>query len=169
MRATWIFSADLAVFFEWFAMISKALLLGFALALSVAASSCSPPENRAPEQVATIAIDPNRYADFLDKLDLAMRANGLSRYGAAPGLRLSELRGRDVLFVGYQLPNSKWPFVVVTDLIKAGQIEMRLDSKALTDELVREEAMSRLEGLLSEFGSTLRPWNPVFPLEKKAN
>lgn len=84
-----------------------------------------------------------------------MKASGLSRYGAAPGLK--ELRGRDVLYVEYRLQQSdKWAFITATDVIKVGTVELRVYSTVLVDEQGRKDAMTRLDGVLAQFGSTLK-------------
>ncbi|MFY0099906.1 hypothetical protein ABTQ08_20805, partial [Acinetobacter baumannii] len=87
-----------------------------------------------------IRLDPSRYGDLVDVLDSAMKDSGLSRYGEAGGLQ--ELRGRDVVYIGYRQQSDKWAFITATDIIEAGTVEMRVYSTVLTDEHLRENAMS---------------------------
>jgi hypothetical protein len=141
------------------------MVLGFALG-SLMMNACSQ-ESRLPTHLAHITLVPDRYGDLVSKLDSAMKATGLSRYGAAPGLK--ELRGRDVLYIEYRLQQSdKWAFMTATDIVKAGAIEMRVYSTVLSDEQRRKDAMSRLDAVLAEFGSTLKAQTPE-PAAKKVN
>jgi hypothetical protein len=127
--------------------------LGAALLLCAAMSGCTH-EAMLPTHLAQIRLDPSRYGDLMNRLDSAMKASGLSRYGAAPGLR--ELRGRDVLYVAYRMPSKKWAFITATDISKVGTVEMRVYSTVLTDGHLKEETMSRLDDVLAEFGSELK-------------
>jgi len=134
-------------------MSTGKFFLGAAVLLSAAMSGCSQ-ETKLPTHLAQIRLDPSRYGDLVDGLDSAMKASGLSRYGAAGGLK--ELRGRDVLYIGYRQQSDKWAFITPTDIIEAGTVEMRVYSTVLTDEHLREDAMSRLDHVLAKFGSKLK-------------
>lgn len=135
-------------------MSLRRMFLGGALLLSSAINACSQ-EARLPTHLAQIDLEPSRYGDLVSRLDSAMKASGLSRYGAAPGLK--ELRGRDVLYVEYRLQQSdKWAFITATDVIKVGTVELRVYSTVLVDEQGRKDAMTRLDGVLAQFGSTLK-------------
>lgn len=133
-------------------MSFRKVFLGAVVLLAMAINGCSE-ESKLPTHFAQIRVDPSRYGDLVDRLDSAMKLSGLSRYGAAPGLK--ELRGRDVLYIGYRTQTGKWAFITATDIIAVGTVEMRVYSTVLTDERVRKEAMSHLDGVLAEFGSKL--------------
>lgn len=108
-----------------------------------------------PTHFAQISLAPDRYGELVSKLDSAMKASGLSRFGAAPGL--NELQGREVLYIAYKFQLSdKWAFIAATDVVKAGTIEMHVYSMVLADEQGRKDAMSRLDAVLAEFGSALK-------------
>jgi hypothetical protein len=82
---------------------------------------------------------------------------------------LSELRGRDVLYVEYRLQRSdKWAFLTATDVVKAGTVELRVYVKVLSDTQDKKIAMSRLEAVLAEFGTTLTA-KPVGTVPEKSH
>lgn len=114
-------------------------------------NSCSQ-ETKIPTHFSEVKIKPNSYKYLIDRMDFEMRNFGLSRYGAAPGLR--ELRKRDVLYFEYRFRESdKWAFLTGTDIVEAGTIEIRVYSNVLTDR--KDQIIARLGVILSEFGSKL--------------
>lgn len=134
-------------------MSLRYLLRTLVLVVAMAMSACSH-ESMGPTHVAQINLEPSRYSELIARLDLEMKAFGLSKYGAAPGL--NELVGRPVLFYVYQMrPSDKRVFLELTDVLKAGTIGVRVYSTELADEQARRNAISRIDGVLSDFGSKL--------------
>ncbi|XVO23242.1 MAG: hypothetical protein HEQ15_12765 [Betaproteobacteria bacterium] len=72
---------------------TTAAVLGLAMTMNACSGEM---QTMTPTHVAQISLAPTRYGELVAKLDIEMKAVGLSRRGASPGLK--ELRGRDVLF-----------------------------------------------------------------------
>lgn len=126
------------------------------LGLAMTMNACSREmQNMTPTHLAQITLASSRYGELLAKLDIEMKAVGLSRYGAAPGL--NELRGRDVLYIEYRSKLSdKWTFINATDVIDVGKVEVRIYSAVIKDEKIRKDAMTRVQKVLAEYGTTLK-------------
>lgn len=74
---------------------------GIVLGLVLTLNACSGEmQTMTPTHVVQLNLAPSRYIEFVEKLDLEMKAIGLSRFGAAPGLK--ELRGRDAIYFAYK-------------------------------------------------------------------
>lgn len=134
-------------------MSLRYLLRALVLLLAMAMNACSH-ESMGPTHVAQINLEPSRYSELIARLDLEMKAFGLSKYGAAPGL--NELVGRPVLFFVYKTSRSdKRVFLEIADVLKAGTIGVRIYSTDLADEQARKNAITRIDEVLSDFGSRL--------------
>ena len=131
---------------------TTAAVLGLAMTMNACSGEM---QTMTPTHVAQVTLSPTRYGELVAKLDVEMKAIGLSRYGAAPGL--NELRNREVLFFVYQTKLSeKWAFLEGTDVIKSGTVDIRVYSQVYADEIVRKDAMSRVQKVLAEYGAGLK-------------
>jgi hypothetical protein len=136
------------------------LAAGVVLGLVLTLNACSRERqtemrSMTPTHVAQINLAPSRYGELVAKLDVEMKAIGLSRYGAGPGLK--ELKGREVLFFDYRYKLSdKWTFLDGTDIIKHGRVDIGVYSQYFTDEKVKQDAMSRVQKVLAEYGAALK-------------
>jgi hypothetical protein len=123
-----------------------------ALSMTITMNACSQ-EALLPTHVTQLRIDPKKYADFVNELDVTMSAIGLARFGAAEGL--NELKGRDVLYIEYRKhANDKVAFLTANDLTAVGAIDIRVYSSILPEH-ERIAALSRLESVLSGFDGKL--------------
>jgi hypothetical protein len=134
---------------------TTAAVLGLAMTMNACSGEM---QTMAPTHVAQISLAPTRYGELVAKLDIEMKAVGLSRRGASPGLK--ELRGRDVLFYVYELERSNkkvfvGAFISITDIKKAGTVDMEVYSAVFADEKLKKDAMSRVQKLLAEYGAGL--------------
>lgn len=134
-------------------MSLRNLLRASSLLVAIAMNACSD-DSMGPTHVAQVNLEPSRYSELIARLDLEMKSFGLSKYGAAPGL--NELVGRPTLFYVYKTSRSdKRVFLEIADVLKAGTIGVRVYSTDLADEQARKNAISRIDGVLSDFGSKL--------------
>lgn len=131
---------------------TTAAVLGLAMTMNACSGEM---QTMTPTHVAQVTLSPTRYGELVAKLDIEMKAVGLSRYGAAPGLK--ELRGREVLYFDYRFKLSdKWTFLDGIDIIKHGRIDIGVYSQFFADEIVRKDAMSRVQKVLAEYGAGLK-------------
>jgi hypothetical protein len=63
----------------------RELLIGTCILMTAAMNACSQ-ETMAPTHLAQISLAPSRYGELVERLDSALKASGLSRFAAAPGL-----------------------------------------------------------------------------------
>lgn len=141
-------------------MMMYHVFLRAALGLALSLNACSADlqsnlQTMTPTHVAQINLAPRRYSELVAKLDEEMKALGLNRYGASPGL--SELRNREVLYVVYKtMPKEKWAFLDATDIVKHGRIDISIYSQFFADDKIRNDALSRVEKVLGQYGADLK-------------
>ncbi|MFN5350578.1 MAG: hypothetical protein ACK5A0_13770, partial [Polaromonas sp.] len=84
------------------------------------------------------------------------------------------LRGRDIASYVYELEATHQKFMVLQqditelDVINGGTIEIAIYSAVLADEKVKQDAMSRVQKVLAEYGATLKE-RPAEPEKKPSN
>lgn len=124
------------------------MLLAGVLSLLPMISACSPssPPQKVPPvtHVAYLHLEPSRYPEFLSRLDAEMAHVGLNRYGSKHPV-LSELHGRDVLYINYRFQVSDMGFLSADGIVKPGVIEIYVYADYIKEEKVRAEAFTRLE------------------------
>lgn len=129
------------------------MILAGVLSMLPMISACSPPQPVLPvTHVAYVHLDPTRYPEFLSRMDAEMAHVGLSRYGGKHPV-LSDLHGRDVLYIDYRFQVSDMGFLSLDDIVKHGVIVVYVYADYIKDEKTRTEAMTRLDTVLNVYGA----------------
>jgi hypothetical protein len=107
-----------------------------------------------PTYSVELALDPSRYSEFDAALGEKLTSMGLTRGDAAPGL--DDLKNRKVFYVEYhQGETQALPFLTATDILKSGQVVVRVYPEALQDQATRSAALSLVSQTLAHFGVRL--------------
>ena len=125
-----------------------------AAALSVCASCSS--ESLAPTYEAKFALEAKRHPELVAELDGALKAYGLQRFGAAPGL--NEVRNREVLYVEYRPDRaSKWAYLTASDIAVQNVIQLRIYPEVLQTSSHKADALTSIQAVLTRYGAALQP------------